>query len=228
MKRIRLIFLTTVILSLVACKKDNYDAPDAGLYGSFFDSETGELVQQDIIGGTQIEFVEHGYGAGQIQTMIVKTDGTYANALMFANTYTIQPRRGNFVEVAPQDVNINGQTKLDFQVKPYIRVKDVSITKSGSVVTATFKLQQTVVNNVKKIGLYVHADSRVGEPMRLAATEQDINAVVNPATTYTLTLDVNAFSSLLKAGKDHYFRVGALIDAGEAKLNYAPAVKITL
>jgi hypothetical protein len=228
MNKIRLILLVTGLLSLASCKKDNYDAPDAGLYGNVFDSETGELVQQDIIGGTQIQFIEHGYDPYEIQTMVIKNDGTYANSLMFANTYSVQPVRGNFVEVPSQDVEVRGQTKLDFQVKPYIRIKDVSITKSGSVITATFKLQQTVVNNVRKIGLYVHADSRVGEPMRLAATEQDINAVTNPATVYTLQLDVNAYSSLLKAGKDHYFRVGALIDAGEAKLNYAPVVKIPL
>ncbi|MET0638005.1 MAG: DUF3823 domain-containing protein [Chitinophagaceae bacterium] len=228
MNKIKLMLLIAGMISLVSCSKDNYDAPNAGLHGSFIDDATNELVQQDIIGGTQIEFIEHGYDPFEIQTMIVKTDGTYANSLMFANTYTIQPKRGNFVELAPQDLQVNGQTQLDFRVVPYIRVLQPSITIAGTIVTATFKLQQTVVNNVRKIGLYVHSDSRVGEPMRLVASEQNLNAPSDPNTTYTLTMDVAASSSILKTGKNHYFRIGALIDAGEAKPNYAPAVMIPL
>lgn len=216
------------VLVMASCKKDNYDAPDAGLYGQIIDAQTNELVQQDIINGTQIEFIEHGYDPFERQYMVIKTDGNYANALMFANTYTVTPVRGNFVAVPAQDVEVRGQTKLDFKVTPYIRVKDVNITKSGTKVIATFKLQQNVINNVQKIGLYAHSDSRVGEPMRLVATEQTLNAVTNPATVYTLEIDQVNHGSTLKLGNAYYFRVGALIGIGEAKLNYAPAVKITL
>jgi hypothetical protein len=216
------------VFALASCKKDNYDGPTAGLSGSFIDAQTNELVQQDIISGTQIEFIEHGYDPFERQYMIVKVDGTYANTLMFANTYTITPVRGNFIAVAAQDLEINGQTKLDFKVTPYIRVKDASITKSGTKVIATFRLQQNVINNVQKIGLYAHSDSRVGEPMRLVAAEQTINAVTDPAHVYTLEIDQAAHSATLKTGTAYYFRVGALIAIGEAKLNYAPAVKITL
>jgi hypothetical protein len=76
--------------------------------------------------------------------------------------------------------------------------------------------------------LYAHSDSRVGEPMRLVAAEQTINAVTDPAHVYTLEIDQAAHSATLKTGTAYYFRVGALIAIGEAKLNYAPAVKITL
>ncbi|WP_153799320.1 DUF3823 domain-containing protein [Foetidibacter luteolus] len=214
------------LLAFTSCKKDNYDAPNAGLSGRFVDAETGELVQQDIIRGTQIEIFEHGYGTGQLQYLIVKNDGTYENSLLFANTYTIKPVRGNFIAVEPQDINIQGKTTLDFTVTPYIRLKDVSINKNGNKVVASFKLEQKVINNIKKIGLYAHSDSRVGEPMRLVAAEQELNAVSDPNHTYTLEIDLDANSSVLKAGTSYYFRAGALIDIGDAKLNYAPAVKL--
>jgi len=45
---------------------------------------------------------------------------------------------------------------------------------------------------------------------------------------YTLQIDLPSNSSILKPGTAYYFRIGALIDVGEAKLNYAPAIKITL
>jgi hypothetical protein len=218
--------LFLAIIALASCKKDNYDAPNAGLSGNFFDAATHELVQMDIIRGTQIEFIEHGYANPQSQYMIVKNDGTYANTLMFANTYTIKMREPNFIPIPEQEIVVNGQTKLDFQVTPYIRVKDVSIVKNGTKIVATFKLQQNVINNVSKIGLYAHSDSRVGEPMRAVSKEQSIGAVTNPATVYTLEIDVTAYPNELKAGNNYYFRVGAFIDIGGTKPNYAPAVKL--
>ena len=77
-------------LILHSCELDNYDGPDATLSGRIIDKETGELVEQDIIRGTQIEFIEHGYDNPLTQYMVIKNDGTYANKMMFANDYTIQ------------------------------------------------------------------------------------------------------------------------------------------
>jgi hypothetical protein len=156
----------------------------------------------------------------------VKNNGTYENSLLFANTYTVQPVRGNFIPVAAQELSINGKTKLDFTVTPYIRLQNVSITKIGNRVTATFRLQQNIPGNVRKIGLYAHSDSRVGEPMRMVAAEQNLNAATTPDQEFTLEIDLGAHSNTLKPGNSYYFRVGALMEAAEAKLNYAPAVKL--
>ena len=122
-------FLMIAALAVAGCEKDNYDGPTAGLAGRFLDVETGELVQQDIIRGTQIEIIEHGYDPASPQYLIVKVDGTYENSLLFENTYTVQPKRGNFVAIAPQDLMIKGRTTLDFTVTPYIRILSPSITK---------------------------------------------------------------------------------------------------
>lgn len=222
------LIIFAAFLALASCKKDNYDAPNAGLSGKFIDEATNELVPMDIIRGTRIEFIEHGYANPQSQYMILKVDGTYANTLMFANKYTIKISEPNFIPIPDQEIDINGQTTLDFKVTPYIRVKDVSIVKNGTKVVATFKLQQNVINNVQKIGLYAHSDSRVGEPMRLVSTEQDINAVTDPNHVYTLEIDLPSYSNQLKPGNNYYFRVGALIAIGGSKFNYAAAVKLAI
>lgn len=227
MKMLRSIFLIAVV-ALASCEKDNYDGPTAGLSGRFIDADTKQLVEQDIISGTQIELLEHGYDPVSPFFLIVKNDGTYENSMLFENMYTVTPLNGNFISVEAQDIKIAGKTTLDFSVTPYIRVLEPSITKSGNIVTATFKLQQNVGTNIRKIGLYVHSDSRVGEPMRLVASEQDINAVSDPNHVYTLTLDAAANSSQLPTGRKYYFRVGAVVDISQAKLNYAPVVEIDL
>lgn len=222
------IAIALLALTASACKIDNYPEPDAQLYGTFLDSETNEPVEQDIIRGSTIEFIEHGYDSQTKQTMIVKTDGTYRNNLIFANTYTITPVRGNFVPMEPQEVEIKGSTQLDFKVKPFIRVKDAKIEKVGNKVVATFKLQQTVINKVKKIGLYAHPEPNVGEPMRTVLSDQEINVVTDPTKVYTLEIDLPSNSSNLKSGNQYFFRIGALIDAPEAKFNYAKAVRLSI
>ncbi len=229
MKKIKLLYVIITLLgTLSACEVDNYPGPNAALSGRFIDIETDELVLQDIIRGTMIEIREHGYDPVTPQYLRVKTDGTYANSLMFANTYTVQPVRGNFVAVEAQDFEVKGEANLDFRVLPYIRIKESSIVRNGNKIVATFKVQQNVANNISKLGLYVHSDPNVGEPFRLIAVENNINAVVDPNQVFTLELDISTNSSTLITGKHYFFRIGALIDVGEAKLNYAPIVKITI
>ena len=232
MKKIKLSLIATIIVAtagmLASCELDNYDAPNAELSGSIIDEETQELVQQDIIRGTEIKITEHGYDPVTPQYIRTKPDGTYMDKLLFANTYTIQPERGNFVPVEAQEIMIEGKTVRDFIVTPYIRVKEASIVRNGSKVIATFKLQQNVDNPVSKIGLYAHPNPIVGEPIRTVATEMPVNAAVDPNQVFTLEIDLAANSSTLKAGSQYFFRVGALIDVGEAKFNYAPAVRLSI
>ncbi len=229
MKSLR-IYLTAFIgiCCLASCELDNYEGPDAKIHGGLYDIETNELVPQDIISGTVIEYIEHGYSNPQLQTMIVKTDGTYRNDLMFSNTYTIRPVRGNFVPIDEQEVKVKGDTQLDFKVKPYIRIKNLKIEKVGTKVVATFTLQQTTTDKVKKIGLYAHREPSVGEQRRSAVAEKTINEVTDSATQYTLEIDLPANSSSLVPGQQYYFRVGALIDVAESKPNYETAIRITI
>lgn len=227
-----LIQLIAVVLLIASCELnelDNYPEPNAGLYGKFIDAETGELVPQDIIRGSVIEITEHGYDPVTPQYLVVKNDGSYANTRLFANTYTVQPLRGNFKVVDPQDVNVNGQTELNFSVTPYIRVKEAQITREGDLITARFKLEQTSVSNVLKIGLYAHRDPHVGEPMQLAKIEQNVSAIVDPNQEFTLEMDIYDDPDLFNyTGETFFFRIGALIDVPEAKFNYAETVSIDL
>src|SRR5690554_4274096 len=132
MKTLKYIGIALMGLVLGSCELDqldNYDGPNATISGGIYDYQTGELVEQDIINGMQIEYVEHGFDNPQTQYMVVKNDGTYRNNLMFSGTYTIQPVRGNFVPVEAQEIEVSGDTRHDFEVQPYIRVRNVEIQK---------------------------------------------------------------------------------------------------
>ena len=153
-------------LILHSWELDNYDGPDATLSGRIIDKETGELVEQDIIRGTQIEFIEHGYDNPLTQYMVIKNDGTYANKMMFANDYTIQIRSANFPATEPVEITIKGNTTYDFEVIPYLRIKDVQIKIEGDEVVATAKVEKTTGHKITRIGLYAHQNQQVGEQMR--------------------------------------------------------------
>ena len=124
-----------VSVSMVSCdlfKLDNFDAPDGSLTGRIIDAETGENVQSDIIEGTMLRFIEHGYDNPQPQYMRVKCDGTYANLLMFQGEYEIVPDARNFMPIDPVTLQVGKNTVYDFEVIPYIRILDPSITKEGN------------------------------------------------------------------------------------------------
>lgn len=227
-KYIILMIGAVLISSCNLSEIDNYDGPNAVMYGGIYDIETGELVEQDIIRGMQIEYVEDGYSNPETQYLVVKNDGTYMNKLMFANTYTITPVRGNFVPIGPRGISIKGETKVDFQVQPYIRIKNANIQRQGNKVIATFNLEQTVSNRVSRIALFAHQEPNVGDPLNVVSSQQTLNAVVDEETTYTLEIDLDANANVLKPGSPYYFRIGALINAPEAKFNYITATRLTL
>lgn len=217
------IYLTFATLMIVAtgCKLDNYDGPDAKIHGGLYDVETSDLVEQDIINGTVIEYVEEGYSS--IETMVVRNDGTYRNDLIFSGQYTIAPMRGNFEPIEPQVINIKGDFKLDFVVKPYIRLKNVSIFKSGDKVKASFWVKQTGYDNILRVGLFVSREPSVGYSIHTVKIEIPVGMRYAEEQQFTIIMDIP--TQLRPAtGASYFFRVGALIDVPEAKYNYAKAV----
>ena len=178
----------------------------------------------DIINGPQIQYVEHGYEIPQNQYMVIKTDGTYRNNLMFSGTYTISSLNTNFVPFEPFELEINGDTQHDFIVQPYIRIKEVTIQKNANKIVGKFKIYPTVQSKVRVIGLFGHPNSSVGTQLRTLANQQNISQSVQPGQEFTLELDIPANLS----GKKMFFRIGAKIDIDPTRWNYAPPVVIDL
>ncbi len=230
MKKIKYFFpiIAGFIILINSCELDNYNEPNASLTGSIIDSETGELIESDIINGITIKIIEHGYDPVTPQYLKVKNDGTYANTMLFANTYTIQPDLRNFIQIDAQDIAIKKNTKLDFQVTPYIRVKVISIEQEGNNIIATLRLQQMTKDPISKIGLYVYNEPIVGEAARSVAVEKVLNRQVDEDEIFKLGINAAKNSAFLTSGNQYFFRVGAVSSFAGAKFNYAPAKRITL
>lgn len=230
MKKYRLLFLFSILLMTIcsSCDKDNFDnyAPNATFFGDIKDVETGELVQQDVIMGSMIYYIEMGWNNNHLQAMNIKNDGTFRNNFMFAADYKVILNRGNFV---PQDTIMltlkKGDNQKAFEVLPYLRIYDESIVIDNGKAIAKFKLQQNTNDKVKEIALYAHNDVTVGEAIQRASVKVGLNDNVIDNHQYEIVMEL-ANQGNLVPGKNYYFRIGAQSTASEAKHNYAPPVDL--
>lgn len=222
-----IILIAIAMVVVQGCELDNYAAPDASLYGTIVDIENGQPIESDIYNGTVLNYYEEGYVG--LQSGIVKCDGTYNIGQMFSGRYKVIPIQTNFEPIDTVLVEVNGKTKLDLEVKPYIRISNVSILKSGSTkVTATFTVApSSKFFSVQKVGLFVHQQSSVGA--YLCQDSREISAGGDPFTSKTFKIVFDYTESIdVKPGRSYYFRVGALAGEPNARYNYAPAVQIEL
>lgn len=228
------LFIACAALAFTSCKVDNYDAPDAQVFGTILDSKTGEPVCNNINQGSSIHVIEHGYENPSNQYWLIKNTGEYRNNFVFSNTYTVSFENGNFFPVEAKDYEIKkGENHIDFTVTPYLRIVDPKIVKSGNTVTATFHLEAgdpSRVNTVSEIQLFAYTDMHVSNTIHYnlsGGTDQaGLGEEVDPSKTYTLTIDVSGNKSSFKyTDKNYYFRIGAHASGegfGEIRWNFSP------
>ena len=240
-----IVIIAGLIIGTTSCELfqiDNFDEPDAQVYGAIRDSVGGGLVETDLQTGSLIGVYELGEYASnpERREWYIMESGEYRNNLVFSNTYRIEFLSCNFFPYTLDNVVIKpGANEIDFQVVPFIRIKNLSITKVGNTIEATFNIEggrSTV--KVASMELYVFTDMHVGEYIKkdLGATGPhkmsfSPAATIDPATLYTLTIDLTAYTSVFSIHRNYYFRVGvkgSRSGVGTIRSNYAPYVVIAL
>jgi hypothetical protein len=241
----------SIVLFATSCQKDNYPYPNSQVFGAIQDSVGGALVETDLNSGSLIGAYEQGYATPVLRNWVIMQDGTYRNNFVFANTYNFVFQNSNFFPYTiTGEVIKPGENQRDFQVVPYIRLKNVSITydAANKKIKATFSIEggkPTV--KVSKVSLYAFTDMYVGELVKksLTATATDIPTqsfgtnyatatTINTATVYSLSIDLTqaANAAVFAIHRDYFFRVGAMginsTNVGTIRTNYAPYVKIAL
>lgn len=244
MKKILYLFVLACFVSLitVSCEVDNYDGPDATITGKFLDNVTGDLVGTDIANGNSIGVYELGWPTEAKQTWNIDNTGTYTNNLVFAANYRVEFTNNNFYPFIVNDFVVKkGANTYDFTVTPYLRVINPVITYDATtkIVKATFSLEAGGTDvKLSEIRLFAFTDKWVGNYVKFAITSAAcymkppaVSATINPATQFTLTMDVAANPTLFKTTRDYFFRIGALgtvPNVGTVRHNYSPLVTINI
>ena len=224
---INVIVSAWVILCMSACVLDNYKTPDAQFYGKVIDAVTFEPIQQDLIEGSRIDYVEQGYENPNTRQIRFQTDGSFYENNLFSGTYQVQALRGNFVPTEKEMIVINGKTEHYFLSRPYIRIKDenvkVTFDEINGTVTAQFSIEQVSENPVTTVHLIADQNPNLSYYLRSDMASQTVNSVVSSDRKFQLTLSTRDFVS----GRDYYFRIAAMISkVAEAKHNYSAPVKL--
>jgi len=144
-----------IVIGLIAaiasagCELDNYKMPDLTLSGRIVDASTGELVESGgINGGTIVQLFE--YSDTQPQNLTTFPDGTFVNSRIFPGNYTYTAV-GPFTLVNPDRVAlaIKGNTDIDIEVLPHVRLKITEVTVNGT--SATVKVAYEKVNDTQTL-----------------------------------------------------------------------------
>lgn len=229
MKKINYIMiLFTSLLIMEGCEIDNYLQPDSILYGKAIDSETGEVILQDVgAEGTQIEFVQQGFSTVASQFFNFKTDGSYRENNLFTGTYVIKVTRTNFVPVEDFILNVDGKTELNFVSVPYCRiaVEEFTFRQSERVVYARFTVTCTSDDALKEIAIFCDPNKNVSFSINNDGS-RDCRIAVGRKLTQPETFEITMPVASLTNNSDYYFRIGALSSASQARYNYNQAVKM--
>lgn len=234
----------SMIMLVVSCETVDYPKPDAKFFGAIKDSIGGALIETEIVSGNTIGAYEVGLATPVLQTWYVQHTGEFHNDLVYSNTYDIEFASVNFFPYKVPGFVINpGSNEHDFLVTPYIRVKGCEIINNAAVdstIKATFTLEagrSTV--KLSRTTLFAYSDMFVGNYGKFTIANGTGTptktyspvATIDPAMTYTLTIDLKANRTIFKQGKNYYFRVGVQASqtgVGTIRYNYAHYVSFTL
>jgi len=130
-----------------------------------------------------------------------------------------------------------GDNNHDFEVTPYLRVKNTKIVydESNQKVTATFSVEGGKPEvKLSELRLFAFTDQYVGNNVKFDLKNtvskfliRNPTPVVIDNTVFTLTIDLNENKDFFKFERNYYFRVGALgnvANVGTVRHNYSPLI----
>jgi hypothetical protein len=214
------------LLSLAACKQDNYPAPNGGIQGTVTDAITGERIETEQPNGIRIRTIETKFGSNSTPNDFwCKADGTFANSAMFQGQYKVVPIEGPFFPADTAIVNVGALTIVNFKVTPYLTIS-ANITSANGSVTANYTISRTRVGGkIATARTLVSAYPTVSNTINEFSKITDLNGVDDDVILNSQYTDV---VSGLQSGKTYYVRVGARTVNANNKFNYSEVVKVVI
>jgi hypothetical protein len=244
MKNIVYLLSVAALLFLASCQKiDNWDEPDARLYGNVIDSYTGQNLVMDQ-NDWQIRIIDRTWEkmkgtVAQYQSLAVQKDGVYNNSKLFPGTYDMIPYDGPFWPVdTVKGVVLKDETKQDFTVKPYLQILDFKATLNGTSLTLSCKIKAPLITglpNLYEIKPFLSLTTFCGASnyinigdynnLRISVNKSWSSYVPGGSDT---TPVINIGPLPVKSGYTYYVRIGANVNALSRRYNYSPIEKVVV
>lgn len=242
MKKIKLIFAIFPLLMSSCFELDNYDAPNAGIDGALIDAETGDTIYTEQPDGCRIELMDLSYENPTPLQFWAKADGTFRNVALFSGDYDVTPTEGPFFPAEAELVHLDGVTKHDFKVTPYLRIniEEIVYGEPGSAeVSVRYTIKRATTPEGMEIGRKTIAESRLLCNVHPVVSCYNGGFIENNSTTKVLSrsTDTSIESRVyedpvknLESGETYYIRVAALsscsYNSSLQRYNYTPVMKI--
>lgn len=141
MKRNLFILLAFTITLLTACEKDNLKEPDSVLSGRVTFENQPIGVRSE---GVQFEIWQPGYDFFTKIPLNIAQDGTFKALLHDGNYKLVRlPNAGPWANNTDTiNVSLKKEASVDIPVDPYFVIRNATINKSGTNVTATFTVEK--------------------------------------------------------------------------------------
>jgi len=206
-KLIITIQILSLLLALVSCGKDNYDAPASQLSGRVI--YNGQSV--GVRGSNQsvyLQLWQDGYALKTPINVYVTQDGSFS-AQLFNGTYKLVSTNGNGPWVSKQDtvvIHVNGNTNVDYAVTPYYFLENIQYELDNQVLRASFDITGVDESRgVEYVSLMVNDTKFVDFGQQMARIEKrDVNE-----THVVLELNIG---NELQTAKALFARVGLKVN----------------
>lgn len=226
--------LGIAITAIAACTKiDNYPEPDASFEGNLVASTGGNLLTSQ--GSTQIRLEQVSWSANPSpQEIPSKFDGTFRDTKLFKGSYKVIPKGGAFWPIRDTlRVDIGKDTKHDFQVTPYLLIKNFSATLTGTTLTLKYNLEAPVATGMPAIletQPYVNTTKLVGAGASIRDFSDVHKKPINKEwanmtdADKAITIDVPD----MLPGRTFFVRVGVSLNDSYRSSNFSEIVQINV
>ena len=242
MKNILYFLSGAALLFLASCQKiDNWDEPNARLYGNVIDSYTGQNLMMDQ-NDWQIRIIDRTWEekngtVAQYQNLAVQKDGVYNNSKLFPGTYDMIPYDGPFWPVdTVKGVILKDETKQDFTVTPYLQVLNFKATLSGTNLTLSCTVKAPVITglpNFYEVKGFLSLTTFCGNSNYINIGDyNNLRKSINKTWAAEVgtgdSKDYTLGPYPVKSGYTYYVRIGANVNALSRRYNYSPIVKVVV
>lgn len=214
---------------LVSCKVDNYEAPNAHLYGKLIDSQTNLPVPCQRLWGPILSLTQIGYSSGVANPInsVFHADGSYDNAAIFAGKYKVVPV-GPFTYTDTLIVDVKGSTLLDIKVKPDMYATVVPETQTATSITFTYKIKSNTAHQIVQLGAVINETLGIDVYQVLNNDNEAYRIILDTSGIPNTTIDATTYSATfsgLKPNTEYYVRSFGTI-GGPFYWNHSDIIKI--
>jgi hypothetical protein len=226
------IAILIVLVTVISCKKDNYDAPGSRLSGHVVYKGEPIEVEYDQV---PFELYQYGFGKTGPISAVFAPDGSYSMLLFNGDYKFIIPNgQGPFqwkqtMQGTPDtmDITLSGSQELDIEVTPYYMIRNPQLTASGGQVSGTFNIEKIITGasarDVENVSLYINKTQFVSGANNVAVKTVSGADITNPNN---VVLGVT-IPTLTPAQGYIYARIGLKITGVEDRI-FSPVKKINL